>query len=91
MIYVLLILILAFQIINHFQNKKIMGQNEDFSAALDKLDADIQSVSDKLTAIINETPAGALTADQASALIARIQGEQTKLEGLAAPTPPATA
>lgn len=66
----------------------IMGQNEDFTAALDKLDADIQAVAAALAAAIGSVPAGALTADQAAALIARISGEQATLEGLVTPPPP---
>lgn len=62
-----------------------MAQFDDFTAALDKLDTDIQSVSDELAAIGSQTPTGALTADQAAALLARIAGEQTKLEALVVP------
>lgn len=66
-----------------------MGQNEDFTAALDKLDVDIQAVSDEIKQIIGTVPAGNLTADQATALIARISGAQQKLEALAIPPVPA--
>lgn len=71
--------------------EKIMGQFEDFTAALDKLDTDIQGVAAELAAIGSQTPAGALTADQAAALLARIAGEQGKLEALVPPTPPPAA
>ena len=72
---------------------KIMGQFEDFTAALDKLDTDIAAVATELASIVNQTPAGALTAEQAASLLARITSEQTKLEGLVVPpaTPPAPA
>lgn len=72
----------------HFLNtkiNKIMGQFEDFSAALDKLDTDISGVAAELAAIGSQTPTGALTADQAATLLARIGGEQTKLEALVVP------
>lgn len=74
----------------HYLNKKIdkiMGQFEDFSAALDKLDTDISGVAAELAAIGSQTPTGALTADQAASLLARIAGEQSKLEALAVPAP----
>ena len=71
------------------QISKIMSQNEDFTAALNKLDSDITAVAAALAAAVASTPTGALTAEQAAALIARIQGEQTKLEGLVTPTPAA--
>lgn len=79
----------------HFLNSKIshiMGQFEDFTAALDKLDTDISAVATELGNIASQTPTGALTADQAASLLARIVGEQTKLEALAVPpvvAPPA--
>lgn len=65
----------------------IMGQFEDFSAALDKLDTDIAAVATELGNIGTTTPVGALTADQAASLLARIAGEQSKLEALAVPAP----
>lgn len=74
----------------HFLKTKIeqiMGQFEDFSAALDKLDTDISGVAAELAAIGSQTPTGALTADQAATLLARIGGEQTKLEALVVPPP----
>lgn len=84
---------LLFKILSnqHFiisQNSKIMGQFEDFTAALDKLDTDVQGVAAELAAIGSQTPTGALTADQATSLLARIAGAQSKLEVLAIPTPP---
>lgn len=66
----------------------IMDQNADFSAALDKLDADIQAVADELKAI-STTPKGGLTADQETALLSRISGQSAKLEALVVPATPA--
>lgn len=67
-----------------------MDQNADFSAALDKLDTDISAVAAEL-ATLSSTPQGGLTADQETALLARIAGASTKLEGLIVPAPPAVA
>ena len=65
---------------------KIMAQFEDFSAALDKVDADIQAVADK----IGGNP-DALTPDQAAAILGRIAGQGAKLEALVAPPAPPAA
>ena len=60
-------------------------QFSQFSAALDKLDSDIQTVSDNIKNIVTGVPAGNLTADQVSSLLARITGEQQKLEAIQIP------
>lgn len=75
----------------HFLNtkiNKIMGQFEDFSAALDKVDAGVQGVAAELAAIAG-APQGGLTADQEASLLARIQGQADKLTALEVPPAPA--
>jgi outer membrane murein-binding lipoprotein Lpp len=86
----LLYTILVNQFLINQKLDKIMGQFEDFSAALDKLDTDISAVAKELGDIASQTPTGALTADQAASLLARITGEQQKLEALAIPAAPTT-
>lgn len=75
----------------HFLKTKIetiMGQFEDFSAALDKVDAGVQGVAAELAAIAG-APQGGLTADQEASLLARIQGQADKLTALEMPPAPA--
>lgn len=86
----LLIMILSNQ---HFIISKIaifMGQFEDFSAALDKIDTGISGVAAELRAIAG-APQGGLTADQEASLLARIQGQADKLTALEVPAAPAAA
>ena len=76
----------------HFIISKIsifMGQFEDFSAALNKIDTGITGVAAELQTLASN-PQGGLTADQETSLLARIQAQADKLTALEVPAAPAT-